>query len=170
MVRGYFLSDFPRLAEETRTSVTEQFFAFADPFRSGVLARHFAADSSPEVMPEATFDGKIVILDFPVKQFLQVGVYAQAVYKRVWQQAVERRDAQANPRPVFLWVDEAQYFLGEDDMMFQTTARSSRACTVMISQNISNYYAGVGGATRVSGWTPCSATWPPRSSTATTTT
>lgn len=97
-------------------------------------------------MPETTFDGKIIVLDFPVKQFLQVGVYAQAVYKRVWQQAVERRDADANPRPVFLWVDEAQYFLGEDDMMFQTTARSSRACTVMISQNISNYYAGVGGA------------------------
>lgn len=118
----------------------------SDPFRSGVLARHFAADSSPEVMPEATFDGKIVILDFPVKQYLQVGVYAQAVYKRVWQQAVERRDVHANPRPVFLWVDEAQYFLGEDDMMFQTTARSSRACTVMISQNISNYYASVGGA------------------------
>ena len=45
-----------------------------------------------------------------------------------------------------MWVDEAQYFLSEDDMMFQTTARSSRACTVMLTQNISNYYAVMGGS------------------------
>ena len=31
-------------------------------------------------------------------------------------------------------------------MLFQTTARSSRACTVFISQNISNYYATIGGS------------------------
>lgn len=29
--------------------------------------------------------------------------------------------------------------------MFQTTARSSKACTVFISQNISNYYSTIGG-------------------------
>jgi hypothetical protein len=63
----------------------------------------------------------------------------------MWQQAVERRDITKYPVPVFMWVDEAQYFLNEEDMMFQTTARSSRACTVMLSQNISNYYATIGG-------------------------
>lgn len=145
VVTTYFLSDFSTLAEKTRSSIVEYFYAFATPFRSGLLADYFASETSSEIKPEETFTGKIIVLDFPVKQYLQLGIYAQAIYKRMWQQAVERRDINKFPIPVFLWVDEAQYFLSEEDMMFQTTARSSRACTVMISQNISNYYATIGG-------------------------
>lgn len=141
----YFLADFIQLAENTRTSITEHFYSFANPFRSGLLAEKLGGVSSPEVMPEETFNGKIIILDFPVKQHLTTGVYVQSIFKRIWQQAVERRDLKLYPKPVFLWVDEAQYFLCEEDMMFQTTARSSKACTVFISQSISNYYATMGG-------------------------
>jgi hypothetical protein len=42
-------------------------------------------------------------------------------------------------------VDEAQLFLSEYDQIFQTTARSSVAATVFLSQNISNYYTAIGG-------------------------
>lgn len=148
VARSFFLADFAVLAERTRSSITEYFYAFASPFRSGLLAEMFSGQTSPEVMPEETFKGKIIILDFPVKKFLQVGVYAQTIYKKLWQQAVERREIKTNDGslPIFLWVDEAQYFLNEEDMMFQTTARASKACTVFISQNISNYYATIGGA------------------------
>ena len=151
VVEDYFIYDFPRMPEKTRGSVLETFYAFANPFRSGPLADYFSTDLSEQILPEQTFEtsdrkGKIIILDFPVKEFLEVGIYAQAIYKKLWQQAVERRAVTTDTSPVFLWVDEAQFFLSEDDMMFQTTARSSRACTVMISQNISNYYATIGGA------------------------
>lgn len=145
VVISYFLNDFATLAEKTRSSIVEYFYSFANPFRSGLLAEYFAQETSQEILPEVTFNGKIIILDFPVKQFLMIGIYAQNIYKRLWQQAVERRDTEIYPTPVFMWVDESQYFLNEDDMLFQTTARSSRACTVMISQNISNYYATIGG-------------------------
>jgi type IV secretory pathway TraG/TraD family ATPase VirD4 len=145
VVSSYFLSDFATLAEKTRSSIAEYFYAFANPFRSGLLAEFFAEDTTKEILPEVTFKGKIIILDFPVKKYLQIGIYAQAIYKRTWQQAVERRDVKKHPIPVFMWIDEAQYFLNEEDMMFQTTARSSKACTVMLSQNISNYYATIGG-------------------------
>ena len=66
----------------------------------------------------------------------------------LWEQAVERRNKNVKSKdlkPVFLWVDESQYFLNEQDMMYQTTARESKACTVFITQNISNYYAVMGG-------------------------
>jgi len=145
VVSSYFLSDFPSLAEKTRSSIVEYFYAFANPFNSGMLADYFSQGISPEISPEKTFNGKIIILDFPVKKYLLLGIFAQSIYKRLWQQAVERRDTEKYPTPVFMWVDESQYFLNEDDMLFQTTARSSRACTVMISQNISNYYATIGG-------------------------
>lgn len=145
IVTSYFLHDFATLAERTRSSITEYFYAFASPFLSGLLAKYFAKGTSEEVKPETTLEGKIIILDFPVKKYLQLGVYAQAIYKMMWQQAIERRDVNIHPNPVFLWIDEAQYFINENDMLFQTTARSSRACTVFITQNISNYYATIGG-------------------------
>ncbi len=146
VISSYFLSELSTLAEKTRSSILEHFFAFAAPFRSGLLADYFAMDTSDEILPERTFEGKVIILNFPVKKYLQLGVYAQAIYKKLWQQAVERRKVGKMTRPVFIWIDEAQYFINQDDVMFQTTARSSKACTVLISQNISNYYATIGGA------------------------
>lgn len=150
VVENYFTRDFRYMPEKTRGNILETFYGFANAFMSGMLADYFAEDVSEEIKPEATFGtseqrGKIIILDFPVKEFLQSGIYAQAIYKRLWQIAVEKRDVAFDTNPVFMWVDEAQFFLSEEDMLFQTTARSSRACTVMISQNISNYYATIGG-------------------------
>jgi len=114
-----------------------------DSFLSGILKRHFARGIT--LSPELTEQGKIIILEFPVKEFLQAGVYAQGIFKLLWQQAIERREIEQSPFPVFLWVDEAQLFLSDYDQIFQTTARSSRAATVFISQNISNYYVALGG-------------------------
>jgi hypothetical protein len=146
-IEQYFINDFPKVPERTRGSIAEMFFSFSDSFRNGVLADQFmAAVLDEKILPERTFEGKIIVLQFPVKTYLTTGVFAQSIYKKIWQQAVERRTIVHNSRPVFMWVDEAQYFLSEDDMMFQTTARSSRACTVMLTQNISNYYAVMGGS------------------------
>lgn len=64
----------------------------------------------------------------------------------MWQQAAERRDITANDRPIFLWADEAQNFITEYDMQFQATTRSTRSCTIYLTQNLPNYYAEMGGA------------------------
>jgi hypothetical protein len=85
-------------------------------------------------------------MNLPVKEFGEAGRAAQVVYKYMWQQAAERRNIKQNNRPLFLWVDEAQNFASEYDMQFQATARSSRACTVYLTQNLPNYYAEMGGA------------------------
>lgn len=142
---NYFLRDFARLPEKTRTTIQEMFLGLAEPFNSGILNEHFAQGLN--IYPEQTFEGKIIVMDFPVKDYLEAGVYAQSIFKLLWQQATERRKVVDSTLPVFLWVDESQYFINEYDMMFQTTARSSRACTVFLSQNISNYYAMMGGKT-----------------------
>lgn len=140
---NYFLRDFAKLSEKTKTTIVEMFLGLAEPFNSGILNEHFAKGLN--IYPEDTFSGKIIVLDFPVKDYLEAGVYSQSIFKLLWQQATERREVNTNTRPVFLWVDESQYFINEYDMLFQTTARSARACTVFLSQNISNYYAVMGG-------------------------
>lgn len=143
LVYNYFLREFAKMPEKTRTTVSEMFLGIAEPFLSGILNDYFAQGLN--IFPEQTFEGKIIIMDFPVKKYLDAGIYAQGIFKLLWQQSTERRDIKKYPTPVFLWVDESQLFISEYDQIFQTTARSSRACTVFLSQNISNYYAAIGG-------------------------
>lgn len=144
-IRNYFEREFGNLSDRTRTIIIESFLGIAEPFLGGVLKKHFAGETT--IYPEWTYErSKIIILDFPIKNYLDAGVYAQGIFKLLFQQAMERRSYKAGiDKPVFLWVDESQLFLNDYDQTFQTTARSSGTCTVFLSQNISNYYSAMGG-------------------------
>lgn len=144
IVRNYFNREIVTLAERTRTIITESFLGIVEPFLTGLLHKHFVTDTN--IFPEWTHYGKIIILDFSVKEYLELGIYAQGIFKLMWQQATERRTFKSGrDLPIFLWCDEAQFFLSDYDSVFQTTARSSGACTVFLSQNISNYLVTLGG-------------------------
>jgi hypothetical protein len=143
LLASYFYREFPILDSKVQSTIKEMFLGFAEPFVSGILNDHFSTDTN--VTPEDSFAGKIIILDFSVKDYLISGIYAQCLFKYLWQQSVERRGIEADTRPVFLWIDESHYFVNEYDTIFQTTARSSLACTVLLTQNISNYYMQMGG-------------------------
>jgi hypothetical protein len=144
MTENYWLREYPGLAPETRSIVTSYFSNMADPFLRGTLKRLFSPTdvSGNQLKPELSHEGRIIVLDLPVKQYNEMGQFAQVLYKYIWQRATERRDVKATgQRPVFLWADEAQFFVNSHDMMFQTTARASQTATVYLTQNISNYYA-----------------------------
>lgn len=139
----YFLNEFPALDPKTRSGIVSGFTTLADGLLRGMMHQIFCTSST--ITPEWSHDGAIIVLALPVKSFGMVGIIAQGIFKYLWQQATERRDVKKNPRPVFLWADEAQFFVNSYDMLFQTTARSSRACTVYLTQNISNLYFAIGG-------------------------
>lgn len=141
----YWMNEFPNLAEETRSIIVSYFTSMADCFLRGTLRDLFSpseTDKRPELRPDSTHKGKIIVLNLPVKEFNELGQFAQVLYKFVWQRTTERRNPDAEGQvPVFLWADEAQFFVTSHDMMFQTTARAKKAATVYLTQNISNYYA-----------------------------
>lgn len=139
----FWAIEFPQQAEKTRANILGIFTGMSDIFLRGVIRELF--DRTTNLLPEDTFEGKIILLDLPQKVFNEVGVFAQVLFKYCWQRAIERRRAQALSRPVFLWIDEAQYFINEHDVAFQTTARSSRVATVLLTQNIPNYLMTLGG-------------------------
>jgi hypothetical protein len=148
----YFFKEFAKLSEKTRSSIEEFFYGVAEPFLSGILKEHFGQGISDQLWPELTYkENKIIILDFPVKDYLVAGIYAQGLYKYMWQQAMERRrpmdpEIDGNQNPVFLWVDECQFFINPNyDTMFQTTARSSLVCTTYLTQSIHNIIFTMGG-------------------------
>lgn len=151
LTRDFWLREFPSLAPETRSVIVSTFTSMADCFLRGLLRDLFCTDLN--FTPEDTFAGKIIVLNLPVKEFNELGQFAQVLFKFIWQRAVERRisagtsreAAQAAVRPVFLWADESQFFVNSYDALFQSTARSSRACTVYLTQNLPSYFSAFGG-------------------------
>ena len=109
----------------------------------GVLRQLFSTNTT--FTPADCLSGKIIILDLPIKRFNEVGRYAQVLFKYCWQRAIERRKIERDSRPVFLWADESQHFVNMHDVGFQTTSRSARVATVLLTQNLPNYYAALGG-------------------------
>lgn len=143
LVEDYFTNILPSMGSRTKSVVTESFMGLAEPFLTGMLRRHFAGTTN--IYPEWTYQyQKIIVLDFSIKEYLDAGIIAQSIFKLLFQQAIERRNIKEYPTPVFLWCDEAQYFINPYDQIFLTTARSSRTATVFLSQNISNYFAMMG--------------------------
>ena len=145
---SFWLEEFCNMSPKTRSGVVSMFTSMADNFMRRPFRMLFSEPSPDKknAWPELTHKGFVIVMNLPVKEFGEAGRAAQVVYKYMWQQAAERRNTKENDRPVFLWVDEAQNFATEYDMQFQATARSSRACTVYLTQNLPNYYAEMGGA------------------------
>ncbi|MEO0337935.1 MAG: type IV secretory system conjugative DNA transfer family protein [Bacteroidota bacterium] len=139
----FWCEEFPGLAERTRSSIVATFTTMADGFIRGKLRDLFCTETT--VTPELTHEGVVLIVDLPVKQYHEVGRLAQILWKYCWQRATESRVVNAHTRPVFLWADESHLFVTPRDLEFQSTARSARACTVYLTQNLPAYFAQIGG-------------------------
>ena len=139
----YWLLEFPALSDKTRSVIVSTFTSMADVLNRGVLRELFCTETT--VTPDDCLAGKVVVVDLPVKEYADVGLFAAAVWKHQFQRAVERRPPAADPRPCFLFADEAHLFTGPTDALFQTTARSARCCTVYLTQNLNNYLSAYKG-------------------------
>jgi len=144
LVLDYFTVEFPSLSDKTRSVIVSTFTSTIDVLQRGILRDLFCAESN--ITPRAVEEGKIIVIDLPVKEFGQVGLFAQILWKYCLQRTIERRTFGNGMRPVFVWMDEAQTFLTSNDMEFQATCRSAGVATVMLTQNVSNFYAALGGS------------------------
>jgi hypothetical protein len=140
----YWLREFPALSQKTRSIIVTNLTSMLDIFLRGALRELFCTETN--LVPELTHEGAIIVLDLPIKEFAEVGQFAQVLFKFIWQRASERRDVNRNGRICFLWADEAQFFADPHDAEFQSTARSSRIATVYLSQNVGAFYGYLGQA------------------------
>ncbi len=144
----YWQTEFPNMASKPRSSIVSMFTSLADNLLRGELRQIMSCEpSEANFRPEDTFKGKVIVLDLSIKKFRETGKMAQIIFKTIFQMAVEQKREhvldKSKMRPVFLWIDEAQFFLTSSDVLFQTTARSSKICSVYLTQNLSNYLAFV---------------------------
>ncbi|MFC7339527.1 type IV secretory system conjugative DNA transfer family protein [Haloferula chungangensis] len=142
-VGRYFMVEWANMAERTRSGVVMNLTAVCDPFLRGSLRDLFCRETT--VTPEDAHQGSIIIVDLPVKTFNELGRYAAAIWKFLFQRAAERREIGPETRPLFLFADECQLFVTSTDAAFQSTARSARVATVFLTQNLPNLYAEMAG-------------------------
>jgi type IV secretory pathway TraG/TraD family ATPase VirD4 len=143
LVADFFAVEWVNLSERTRSVVLSTFTSMLDVLNRGAVRELMSAPVT-NISPEMAQDGKIILIDLPLKVFGEVGVYVQVMWKFLLQRAQERRDVRKNARPVFIASDESHLTALRSDQAFQTTARSSRAAVLFATQSISNYLAAFG--------------------------
>jgi len=140
----FFFETFKNLSSKTKSIIEftclEFFYSLLqEPFYSIFCKNEIT------VKPEDCLDGKIILLNIPVKHYHKVGRDCQVLFKYIFQLEMEKRNVKQNDRPIFLISDECQFFLHEHDAVFQSTARSVCISSIYITQNLSNLYAVMGG-------------------------
>lgn len=83
MIMKYWLREFPKIGEKTSSIILESFMGIVESFlNEGILRDQFTSGISDELLPETIYEkGKIVIIDFPIKEFGIAGIYAATIYK-----------------------------------------------------------------------------------------
>ncbi|MCP9801792.1 type IV secretory system conjugative DNA transfer family protein [Synechococcus sp. RedBA-s] len=143
MATGFLMEEWPSMNSRTRTTVESTLTTATGSLGRG-LVRDMVSAPRSNFSPSMLFDGAIVIADFPVLQYRDVGQQIQVILKYCVQRAAARRDVSRNPRGVFIGADEHQYLAVDADQVAQTTARSSHLAVVNATQSLSTYLAAFG--------------------------
>ena len=143
MAARYWLDTFPGITERTRSGIVMTVTSAIDKLLRGVLYERFFSKTT--FVPDLASQGAVILLDFNLRDYGEIGRITQVLFKYVFQRAMERRIITERTRPVVIWTDEAQCFLVSADTQFLTMSRSSRCSMFMLTQNISNLHLYLGG-------------------------
>lgn len=142
---NYWLHQYPNLSPPTRSSIVITVTAKLNRFNTGKLRKAFCDKTT--IVPEMTFAGKIILLNYPVLTMRHEGIVAQHLFSLLWMQAVEGRNAlppQFSERPVFFYADEAQFAIQPYLDLFLSVSRDCRASVILLTQSLATLYAQLG--------------------------
>lgn len=145
MARDYWLSEFPSMADKTRSSIMTGVMGILSVFNTGVVRDLVSAKTN--VTPADMFAGKWVLVDMSPAEWGDIGNFVAAGWKYLTQKMVLRRHATANSNPVCIWCDEAQLYVNSHDAHFLAQCRSHLGCMVFLTQSLHSYYGSLKGET-----------------------
>ncbi|MCB0518513.1 MAG: TraM recognition domain-containing protein [Lewinellaceae bacterium] len=148
LVGDYYFKTFYKISEKTKAIITASAMGLFEPFMTGILKTHFSSEMSDEVRPEKCYEeGRLIIVDIPLKEYGISAVYAAGIMKKLFQLCMERRVVQneENPRPCVLWIDEYHLLANPiSDEKFQSSCRSTMTAGVYITQSINSIKVAMG--------------------------
>ncbi len=144
----FICNELPNLNSRTRSSIESTLTGALDALGRG-LVRDMISSPSSNFSASMLHDGAIVIVDFPVLVYRDVGRLIQVMLKASLQRAHSRRDVRANPRPDFMVCDEYQYLVVDSDQPFQSIARGFNIAVVNATQSITTVMDALGPQSEV---------------------
>ncbi len=144
-VEKFWMYTRAKLPDKTRATIDAEFLGLSDgPLSRGKLSELFSDVTN--IDPTECFDGKVIIVNVPVEEYLEAGQYAALIWATAFMRATMRRSYKAPvDRPVFLFADEAQSFSTEKDAEYHAACRSKGVCVVRMTQNIPGWVKSYGG-------------------------
>ena len=145
-IGNWWINDFARLDNKTRSNITISLSTALDRFSSGPLKRAFCGKTTFTM--EATWHGAIIVVAFPALTMNEDGVIANKLLKLAWQRCVLTRNSQqeAHRRALtFCYADECQLFLLPEDAKFLSVSRQSRAASIFLTQSLPAIVHEIGG-------------------------
>ena len=141
----FFFETLHDLNSRTRSIIDFKLNGFLFDLLQDPVYTLFCRHSSTFSPSDSYKQGKIILVNLPVKKYHGAGRSCQILMKYIYQRDMEKRNPELEQRPCFIYADESQHFIHRHDTEFQATARGSLVATLYISQNLPNYYVNMGG-------------------------
>ena len=139
----YWLSEFPNMADKTRSSILTGVMGILHVFNVGTVRELISTTAS--VSPDDMLRGKWVIVNMPPSEWGDQGALVAAGWKYLTEKMVLRRHASADSNVITIWCDEAAQFVNSFDSMFITQCRSHLGALVFLTQSLHSYYGALKG-------------------------
>jgi hypothetical protein len=144
LAMDYWLSEYPAMADKTRSSIVALVMGLLHVFNTGVVRQ--LVSTSSNISTEAILTGKkFVLVNMPQADWGDSGRFVAAAWKYMVQRAVLRRQADERSPVVVIWADECQTVINSMDWEYIAQSRSHRGAMVYLTQSISSYYAALKG-------------------------
>jgi type IV secretory pathway TraG/TraD family ATPase VirD4 len=149
-VMYYWMKELPGTYSGQRDAFASNVSVAIDPLTRGRVSELFQGESN--VGPELLFEGKIIIIDVPIKEHFEAASLCGKIWLLMAQCAIERRKIDlktpTTTRPVSLFLDECEnYAMGKLDVDFQSTCRSQLCPVTRAIQSFNFLEVAYGNAT-----------------------
>jgi type IV secretory pathway TraG/TraD family ATPase VirD4 len=139
----YWLSEFPMMADKTRSSILAGVMGVLHVFNTGIVRE--LVSTTTNVTPADLFNGKWVLVNLPPAEWGDIGSFINAGWKYLTQRANLRRHVNDASRVNVIWCDEAQQFVNSFDSHYLAQCRSHSGCMVYLTQSLHSYYSALKG-------------------------
>ncbi|WP_145377600.1 type IV secretory system conjugative DNA transfer family protein [Symmachiella dynata] len=139
----YWLSELPRMASKTKSSIEVGVNGILHVFNTGITRSLVSGGTN--VSPDDMFDRKWVMVNMAPAAWGDIGSFINAGWKYLTQKAILRRDATEGDSINVIWCDEAQQFVNSFDSQYLAQCRSHLGCMVFLTQSLSSLYSVLKG-------------------------
>ena len=130
--------------DRARGSVESTFTSFASMLSYGPINRMLCSGEVNFTPEQYLEEGRILVMDLPLKQDFAVGMLTQRCLKSLFLRAAEQRAVTDETRPVLVYADEGNLLITNDDLEFMQTAREAKCSYISLAQNLPAYIAAFG--------------------------